>query len=412
MEKELVLASAPEGDQATRAVVEAYYVEAHSRVHVGMPVAMLRSTCYAYDLPAQSDGVVLEFLVPLGGTVELGAPILHLGPADILPAPCPVDSRMSRAGPRATPLARSIALAHSVDLGAVEGSGTGGHIRAADLQKLLSREASPVPLPVSLPANRQGKAKAAPDMPVSKAIVEPPRSLYGWPPASGRSGAVSGDHRSAPAPECSSEVPREIDVFELDMHPVVRAHPRGRGRAGCFHVDLGAAICVASAALACLGVHRILNSRWTEHGILVYDRVHLAWTMEQAGGRTDVVIPDAAGLSPVGLARAMEQALDARSRAGGAAARTSAPTFAIITCSEGAGWWSPPASSSACGTILALGPAHLCPIVAETAVGAAIAMGERALLSVAYDARYLTFADVGAFMQSVKRRVERWPEIC
>jgi hypothetical protein len=51
-------------------------------------------------------------------------------------------------------------------------------------------------------------------------------------------------------------------------------------------------------------------------------------------------------------------------------------------------------------------------VVIERPAGAAIAVRERALFTLAFDARYLSFDQAGAFMSSVRRRVEQWREIC
>src|SRR3712207_3427364 len=61
-------------DAAREALVAHYYVAPGDHVRAGDPVALLRTDRYAYDIPANRDGVVGELLVVAGERVVLGTP--------------------------------------------------------------------------------------------------------------------------------------------------------------------------------------------------------------------------------------------------------------------------------------------------------------------------------------------------
>ena len=380
---EYLLATVPDEDDSTTATVEQYYVEPNASVRPGDPVAMLRSAHYVFDIPAQTDGEVLELLVPEGAEVALGSPLLRLGPGLPPSEPKLPNSPVNRGRVRATPLARKIALLHGYALETVSGSGAGGCIRAADLRNLLPQGVSDAQQPVDILPRR------SPTIPI-QAYREQEYSVT----------TASGDRQP----------PRELSIFDVDMHQVVHASPCDHERLHRRGIEITPSCRVAFAIIAALREHRLLNSRWTDNGILVYGRIHLGWVMEACD--EVLTIPNADDLGLAGLARVLAAAARSSSVAGTFQMNGAYPTFTVVTNGGRSGWWIPPGCAFTCGAILSVGATERRVVVIETPAGTEIAAREQATFTLAYDARYLSFDHAGAFMSSLQRRVEHWREIC
>lgn len=133
----VVLARLPTGDTSPTIRVERYYVEQGASVLPGDAVACLRSDRYVYELPAEVEGEVLEYLAEPGSETAAGAPVLRLG------EPQQQDIPPDGVGPppgravRLTPLARKMAAVHALDLSHLPETPSGRWIRAGDIRALL-----------------------------------------------------------------------------------------------------------------------------------------------------------------------------------------------------------------------------------------------------------------------------------
>lgn len=378
----VVCAIALEDDLAEVAIVERYYVEPGTRVAPGDPVALLRTARYVYDLPATAAGIVVECTVPAGDEVELGTPLLRLEPAEHLIEPEP-DACGANDPPRATPLARKLALAHGFSLAAITGSGCGGRIRAADVRALLGLEQ-----PIAAPAAIMAEPAPSPILPPA------PRPL----PVVFR--------------ELVATVPRALTAFELDLERIVERARRPdsrRARRGRQVTLLDHLIHAAAMALL---EHPNLHSAWTEAGILMHRQMRVQITSPCAAGWGDILLPDAAGLSPVGIAR-VRQALEPSPRLPrgerGSEGERPPPTFAIVDGATTTAWWREPEIDVPCSAVLTLGAPRRRPVVVAGSAGTSIAVHQRMIVTLAYDARHLTQTDADAFLRTLRRRVESRP---
>lgn len=371
-------AGAPEGDHSDVAFVERFYVESGHSVQPGDPVALLRSGQYVFDLPADAAGTVADFLVTVGGTVEIGAPLIRLLPvrashAEGAGAPFPRDRAL-----QATPLARKIADARGLNLATVVGSGTGGRVRAADVwaaigeQPIRSAQAQPL---LHLSAGENAHTPAEPGRPDTEAQ--------------------------------QSTIPRASTVFEvyIDAIRARQAHDEARHRQRQAEPTI--ADYIAHGALAELVHTRLLNSRWTDHGILISRAINLGIA---TGGScpSSTVIVNAADLSPKGLALARRLAADDGHDDRYRSATADEATFVIRDDAQGAAWWTQAGCSATCGMILGVGQPGRVAAVVDGPLGATIVVRERVTVSAEYDARYLSQPEVDAFLRSVKQRVEWW----
>ena len=372
-----VVAQLPDGDHSVSIRVERYYVEVGALVRRGDAVALLRSSRFVYDLPAEAEGVVMEVFTAPGTMVEPGATLLRLDePGAVhlrLDEPEATEALLPRLPerdhlrPRITPLARRIAALHSLDLGrVVKGR---GWIRGADVRAMLDHvlpKADPVPVQ-SEEQRETGLTSYAP--PVEHLPLE------------------------AHTPVATSAV--EVDLERAHLVRESSGRRRGEARIDYLH-------CVAYAAAQAMVEHRYLNSRWSEQGIVLYSRVDLH--IETAEGPA-IVIRDAADVALNGMARAIQRA--ARQHQASSAPRNGrTPALVIAVSQSGAGWWSAPSEGIPATALLRLASIQKRAVVVEEAAGPRIAVRERAILTLAYDARYISPLMADNFLLDIRRRIE------
>jgi pyruvate dehydrogenase E2 component (dihydrolipoyllysine-residue acetyltransferase) len=157
------------------------------------------------DFPLEDEGTLLKLLVKEGDTVKLGAPVAILGeqgedysalleksaappattsaaaeapapapapqpPPKPAPAPAPAAADQKPSGSLlASPIAKTLAAEHGVDLRALRGSGPGGRIVERDVREAMGAQAqapAPAPSPAREPAPAPAAARAPAPPPV------------------------------------------------------------------------------------------------------------------------------------------------------------------------------------------------------------------------------------------------------
>jgi len=142
-------------------------------VRRGDIVAVVDTDKAVIEVEIWEDGVVDELLVSAGQKVPVGTPLARLRPAGepapppVAPTPIPVEAAPATRRVHATPLARRIAQSLGVDVAAVEGTGPGGAVTRADVERVASppraavAPAAPASQPADLRAARARQAMAA-----------------------------------------------------------------------------------------------------------------------------------------------------------------------------------------------------------------------------------------------------------
>src|SRR5512146_2045292 len=138
------------GESVVEARVARWLKKEGGRVELGEPVVELETEKIDLEVNADRSGVISSIKRQEGEDVKIGELLAVLdetgaaaaapaggnsaaGAAKSAPAAAPNVTPASDE-PRSTPTARSIARAHDVDLGAVQGSGTGGRVMKQDVQ--------------------------------------------------------------------------------------------------------------------------------------------------------------------------------------------------------------------------------------------------------------------------------------
>ncbi len=157
------------GADMEKGTLVAWNVKPGDRVKRGDIIAVVETDKGAFDTESYEDGVVEKLLVEPGTKVPVGTPLALLRgegapaapvpatpyPAAPAPAPVSMPPPVVSAGPHvnASPLARKIAAELGVDLHTIQGTGTGGVIERADVERAAAGgKPAPAPTPPPAPA--------------------------------------------------------------------------------------------------------------------------------------------------------------------------------------------------------------------------------------------------------------------
>ncbi|VXC10055.1 Pyruvate dehydrogenase E2 component (Dihydrolipoamide acetyltransferase) [Arthrobacter sp. 8AJ] len=143
-------------------VVE-WLVKPGDYVHKGDLVAAVDTDKTVMDIESFQEGVVAEFLVDIGDTVDVGTPIARITatPAEVPPA-AKVPPPEPEPGTKAPPPVRHLAHTLGVDVGRISGSGPGGEVTRADVERAAAAPGtSAAPGAFAAPGAAAGAAPAA-----------------------------------------------------------------------------------------------------------------------------------------------------------------------------------------------------------------------------------------------------------
>jgi 2-oxoglutarate dehydrogenase E2 component (dihydrolipoamide succinyltransferase) len=317
-----------------------------------------------------------------------------------------------------SPVVARLAAEHGVDLSQVKGTGQGGRITKNDVLAYIEA--------------RQRAAVPAAPVPPAAAVTPPAPSV---PPAAAATPSAPPVPPPAaaprPIPALQSELiphtlmrrqiaehmvmskhtsPHVLTVMEADMSRVIahrNAHKEQFARDG---VHLTYTAYFIAAVVAALKAYPIVNSSWTDEGLLVHKEINIG--MATSLGEEGLIVPvikHADTLSLLGLARAIND-LASRARAKKLQPdEVKGGTFTITNHGiSGSLFAFPIINQPQCG-ILGVGALHKRPIVITDAEGNdSIAIRPMVYLSFVFDHRILDGASADWFLMKVKQTLENW----
>ena len=237
------------------------------KILVGVNETVAVSTVVAYILEPGEDVSHLGEVgaPPLAGpiqTEEAGAPDAGRGPVS-------VERAKGREGGRvkASPLAQKIARAHNMDIRSIRGTGPAGRIVREDVERAIEEQ----------------KGKARP-------VVEPTEEA-----ASQRLVAFTGMRRAI----AKNMMASKLETAQTYMSNAVDASKIVELRKDLLpYIEerLGVRITITDVIMKIAGAaireHPIMNSRWTDNGILFLQEVHMGMAMALPDGLIVPVIRD------------------------------------------------------------------------------------------------------------------------
>lgn len=393
------------------------------------------------EIPSSAGGTLLKIVVPAGTTVTAGTTLAWVGqPGEAIPAE---EGQALSAAPRVTaeqagaspqsvaaaepaqpqptrdlgfisPVVARLAKDKNVDLNRVKGTGQGGRITKKDVLNFLS-------------ASPQEAAAAAPwETPGEGDLFRPTEMMF----AAGKPAEVTPQTEPAPAQIPTGErviphttmrkriaehmvfskhtSPHVTSVMESDFKRVIAHYEKNKESFARDGVKLTYTAYFAAACAAALRAFPIVNSSWSEEGVVIHPQVNLAIAVSLGDeGLIVPVIRGADGLSLLGLARSIND-LAARARAHKLMPdEVRDGTFSITNHGTGGSLFATPVINQPQCAILGVGAVKKRAVVVE---GDAIAVRPMVYLSLTFDHRILDGASADGFLARVVEILDNWPD--
>lgn len=252
-----------------------------------------------------------------------------------------------------------------------------------------------IPTEATITAPRSAEAQ-----PMAQAPAEPTRPAAPQHP-------LSESQRSIAMQLIASKlaIPHALTAVEVELSVVLGYVEAQRGRLARRGIDLTVTACIAHAAVAALTQHRLLNSVWSDEGIILRGQVQLGVVAGQHADSAFGLVPNAADLSLQGLARVLGQrqplaeALDLAHQA----------TFTL--CDENGTRWRHAVIPALQSAILTIGAIERRPYVLEQPANDTIVIRPLAILTLAYDARCVSPPQADEFLTDLQSRLEHFTSL-
>ena len=317
-------------------------------------------------------GVLLKDVAPMGPTGS-GGPDM---------APPPADGRAATESPRRqrhSPAVQRLADEHTIDLSEVTGTGMGGRVTRKDVLAYLEAGHARPPV-AAAPAAGGDRAdeERVPLTPVRRIIAE---NMV----------------------KSATQIPQAWTTVEVDVTNLVRLRESSKAE---FQRREGSNLSylpfVLKAVADSLREHPLLNSTWDESAIVLKRRINLGVATATPDGLVVPVIHDADSLSIVGLAKALDD-LTNRARQGKLKLEdVQGGTFTVNNTGVLGSVVSQPLVNYPQAAIISTEAIVKRPVVIDDAIAIRSIMN----LCLAFDHRVLDGAEAGAFVSSVKGRLE------
>jgi 2-oxoglutarate dehydrogenase dihydrolipoamide succinyltransferase (E2 component) len=425
------------GESVVEGTITKWLKSKGERVEEYEPLLEINTDKVDSEIPSPSSGILLDILIPEGETIQAGTVLALIGgegekipqaghgePKEKTEAETAATSQPVKAPPTRptsvaslpgdkqpvpgrdhelgfiSPVVAKIASENNINLYEVPGTGQGGRITKKDIITYLEKRppapaekietsarprvsAPPVP-PVSTEPSAQA-GEVLPLNPVRRAIAEH---------------MVLSKHTS----------PHVTTVMEVDLSRVVNHRQANKEQFAHDGVNLTFTAYFVTASIAALKTHPIVNSSWSEGGILVHRDIHIG--MATSLGEAGLIVPvikNADSYSLLGLARVIND-LSQRARN-----RQLKPdevkggTFTITNHGTSGSLFATPIINQPQCAILGVGVIQKRLVVATDAYGNdAIAIHPMVYISLTFDHRILDGAMGDAYLGKVVEYLQNW----
>lgn len=372
------------------------------------------------EIPSPASGVLLEILVKEGSTVRAGSPLAWIGEAgeaipeasrateaslsgEALPAVQPAPQVSAPEGGRMagfiSPVVARMAAEHGIDLSQIRGTGQGGRITKKDILAYLEK--------------RQGvkeKAEAAPVPAIEAPPLSPPAPAH--PPMPGEMIPMTPVRRLIAEHMVLSKrtSPHVTTVMEADLSRVVAHRQANKEAFARDGVNLTYTAYFVAAAVAALKAYPVVNSSWSDEGIVLHKEIHIG--LATSLGEEGLIVPvikNADALSLLGLARTIND-LAARARAKKLQPNeVKGGTFTITNHGISGSLFATPIINQPQCAILGVGAIQKRVVVlSDEVLGDTIAIRPMVYLSLTFDHRILDGAIADYFLGKVVEYLQNW----
>lgn len=377
------------------------------------------------EIPSPASGVLLTTLQAEGTVVTVGSILAWIGqqgeeipesgqpeervseqaeptpevepviqPSQALPMPSPRKSPMHRPGQDRelgyiSPLVARLANEHDIDLKNVPGSGLGGRITKRDvLDYIESTQAAAVSVtPAVAPVEQTPVSKdILPLTPVRQAIAE----------------HMVMSKRTSPHVSTAMEVDLSRVVAHREVNKIQFSKRDG--------VNLTFTAYFVSATVTALKKYPIVNSSWSEKGIIIHPMINIG--MATSLGEQGLIVPvikDADSLSLLGIARSVN---DLATRARNKKLQpdeVQGGTFTITNHGTSGSLFATPIINQPQCAILGVGAIQKrAVVISDDALGDLIAIRPMAYLTLTFDHRILDGAIADYFLGEIVTALKNW----
>ncbi len=404
MATEIVLPEMGEG--VIEGTLSRWLVAVGDHVDQFAPIAEIETDKVTTEVVTEVAGTVLQTCVEVGSTIPVETVLALVGQPDedvsvsrSSNGATPTETIVRRYTGRISPVVGRIAAEHDVNLNVVKGSGRDGRITKNDIMAYIEQRESQ-PLPETEP------------QPELQPISPPPAALPSptLPPATPT--RTAGDElvplnamRRAIATHMvhsKQTSPHVTTVFEFDFTAVAAhraAHKADFQRDGA---KLTYTVYIVAAIVAALKQHPMVNSTWTDEGVLLKRDINVGMAAAVADGLVVPVIKGADGMNLLGLARAINDLTERARNKQLTHADFKDGTFSLTNHgTTGSLFATPIINQPQCG-ILGIGKIEKRVKVIHDA----IAIRPLAYASFTFDHRILDGATADAFVSTVKDYLE------
>ncbi|HEV2817921.1 MAG TPA: 2-oxo acid dehydrogenase subunit E2 [Allosphingosinicella sp.] len=387
----------PAEQEGTKAVVRAWLRQVGDRVEENDPLVELETDKVAMEVPAPAAGVLREILLhsdeaALPGAV-LGriAPVAEVGEEEL--AEPPVESslpRPPRARPstgeketRLSPSVKRAVLQHDIDPARIEGTGRGGRITRADVDRAVEQATQ---VEGVLPSTGEIASHFVPHDRMRLAIA-------------------ANMQRSV------AEAPHVTAVFEADFSAILahrEAHKAAFAKKG---VKLTYTAYLVAAAAEAMKVAPAINSRWHADRLELYDDVNIG--VGTALGTKGLIVPvlrKVQRLSLKGIAAGLDELIEKARKEKLTSADVKGGTFTISNHGvSGSLFAAPIIINQPQSAILGVGKLEKRVVVREVAGADAIQIRPMAYISLTIDHRVVDGHQTNAWLTRFVEILESWP---
>jgi 2-oxoglutarate dehydrogenase E2 component (dihydrolipoamide succinyltransferase) len=398
----------PEEQEGTKAVVRAWLKQVGDRVEENDPLVELETDKVAVEVPAPAAGVLREILLHSNADAVPGAILGRIAPAvDVgeaekefvrpervrgAPARPPKTRPPDIVGTdgketRLSPSVKRAVLQHDVDPARIRGTGRGGRITRADVDRAVE-EATRVQRPVEgvIPATGDIRSHFVPHDTMRMRIAENMLASV-------------------------TQAPHVTAVFEADFSAIIAHRERHKAAWDNKGVRLSYTAYLVAAAAEAMKVAPAINSRWHADRLELYDDVNIG--VGTALGTKGLIVPvlrQVQKLSLKGVAAGLDDLIERARAEKLTAADVKGGTFTISNHGvSGSLFAAPIIINQPQSAILGVGKLEKRVVVREIGGVDAIQIRPMAYVSLTIDHRVVDGHQTNAWLSRFVETLESWP---
>ncbi|WKZ14715.1 MAG: dihydrolipoamide acetyltransferase family protein [Candidatus Jettenia caeni] len=386
------------GESVAEGTILKWLVQEGDRVEKEQPIVEISTDKIDTEVPASVTGVIKKILYPEGKTVPVQTVIAYLEaveqtedadiPEEKLKAAKAVEKtkvpeeieKAEEKERRYSPLVRKLAQEYAINLEEVKGTGEGGRVTKKDVMDYMASKAV-----TSAPSRTEGETK----------IFERETLIPFNPKRKITAGRMVQSKRAAA---------HVTTVFEIDMTSIERYRELNKDALKREEIHLTYLPFVTLATARALKEHPLLNSSWTDEGIVQKNYYNIGIAVSLEDGLIVPVIQDADKKDLLQLAQEIQD-LAQRSRTKRLKPEdVQGGTFTITNYGINGSLFGTPVIVLPQAAILGVGSVLKRPVV----IADAIAIRSMMYLSLSFDHRIMDGANADMFLRRIKNILEGW----